>query len=164
MSTAPAGPLALRGTSVPPTRHITTFEGKLRRPTSRQPTPSIVPLDTHAPFFLVCLPRLPSGKNTAPPEKMTQRNALLRVLCSVLLLATFAHGLRFELEARKAKDVRERCIRNFVGKDTLVVVTATISGNKGDGQQVNMQVGTAPPPLTRSFRSGGRHCMEFSRS
>lgn len=71
---------------------------------------------------------------------MTQRSSLLRLLCSLLLLATFAHGLRFELEARKAKDVRERCIRNFVGKDTLVVVTAIVSGNKGDGQTVNMQV------------------------
>ncbi|KAL2105543.1 hypothetical protein VUR80DRAFT_8187 [Thermomyces stellatus] len=71
---------------------------------------------------------------------MTQRSSLLRLLCSLLLLATFAHGLRFELEARKAKDVRERCIRNFVGKDTLVVVTAIVSGNKGDGQTVNMQI------------------------
>lgn len=71
---------------------------------------------------------------------MTQRSPLLRLLCSVLLLVTCAQGLRFELEARKGKDVRERCVRNFVGKDTLVVVTAIVSGNKGDGQAVNMQV------------------------
>ena len=71
---------------------------------------------------------------------MTQRTSLLRLLCSVLLLATFAQGLRFELESRKPKEVRERCVRNFVGGDTLVVVTAIVSGEKGDGQTVNMQV------------------------
>lgn len=71
---------------------------------------------------------------------MAQQTSLLRLLCSFLLLATFAQALRFDLDAKRPKDVRERCVRNFVGKDTLVVVTATISGSKGDGQSVNMQV------------------------
>ncbi|PKS07594.1 hypothetical protein jhhlp_006200 [Lomentospora prolificans] len=71
---------------------------------------------------------------------MAQRTSLLRFICSLLLLATFGNALKFELEARKANDVRERCIRNFVGRDTLIVVTAIISGNKGDGQQVNMHI------------------------
>lgn len=77
---------------------------------------------------------------------MAQRSSLLRLLCSFLLLATFAQGLRFDLDAKRAKDVRERCVRNFVGKDTLVVVTAIISGSKGDGQAVNMQVRCAVDP------------------
>lgn len=80
---------------------------------------------------------------------MAQQSSLLRLLCSFLLLATFAQGLRFDLVAKRGKDVRERCVRNFVGKDTLVVVTATISGSKGDGQAVNMQV-----RLVLSIRGG----------
>lgn len=61
----------------------------------------------------------------------------LRVLFFLLPLVSFA--LKFDLfaESRPA----ERCIRNFVNKDTLVVVTATISGNRGDGQRVDMHVG-----------------------
>ena len=92
---------------------------------------------------------------------MTQRSPLLRLLCSVLLLATFAQGLRFELEARQAKDVRERCIRNFVGKDTLVVVTAIISGNKGDGQTVNMQVRFHLPSCAESVLPRGLRTDNF---
>ncbi|KFX93121.1 hypothetical protein O988_06978 [Pseudogymnoascus sp. VKM F-3808] len=34
----------------------------------------------------------------------------------------------------------ERCIRNFVSRDTLVMVTSTISGHKGDGMQVNIHI------------------------
>ncbi|KEZ38627.1 hypothetical protein SAPIO_CDS10628 [Scedosporium apiospermum] len=71
---------------------------------------------------------------------MAQRTSILRFICSLLLLATFGNALKFELEARRANDVRERCIRNFVGRDTLIVVTAIVSGNKGDGQQVNMHI------------------------
>ncbi|SPN97267.1 probable ERV25 protein (component of the COPII-coated vesicles) [Cephalotrichum gorgonifer] len=71
---------------------------------------------------------------------MAQRTSLLRIICSFLLLVTAAQALRFELESKRAKDSRERCIRNFVGKDTLVVVTAIVSGNKGDGQTVNIQI------------------------
>lgn len=81
---------------------------------------------------------------------MTPRTSLLQLLCSFLLLATATSALRFELEAKKSKDVRDRCIRNFVGRDTLVVVTAVISGDKGDGQVVNMKVRVPgngfPPP------------------
>ncbi|KMU87515.1 endoplasmic reticulum vesicle protein 25 [Coccidioides immitis H538.4] len=34
----------------------------------------------------------------------------------------------------------ERCVRNFVNRDQLVVVTAIVSGQKGDGQVVNMHI------------------------
>ncbi len=62
------------------------------------------------------------------------------LLLSLLLpLTTFA--LRFDLVAQSGHSTKnERCIRNFVNRDTLVVVTATVSGNRGDGQMVNMHV------------------------
>lgn len=72
---------------------------------------------------------------------MAQPRSLLRSISSILLLFTaLTSALKFELEAQRPGSNRERCIRNFVGRDTLVVVTAIVSGNKGDGQQVNMQV------------------------
>lgn len=51
-------------------------------------------------------------------------------------------GLKFDLTAHPPGQHKqaERCIRNFVTKDTLVVVTATVGGTKGDGQTVNMHV------------------------
>ncbi|TAQ90879.1 hypothetical protein B7494_g809 [Chlorociboria aeruginascens] len=40
----------------------------------------------------------------------------------------------------KGDKTAERCIMNFVAKDTLVVVTATVDGYKGDGMVVNMHI------------------------
>lgn len=60
----------------------------------------------------------------------------LRLL--LLCLLPLAYALKFELTAESHP--AERCVRNFVNRDTLVVVTATISGNKGDGQRVDMHV------------------------
>ncbi|KAL9037457.1 MAG: hypothetical protein Q9214_005697, partial [Letrouitia sp. 1 TL-2023] len=34
----------------------------------------------------------------------------------------------------------ERCIRNFVARDTLVIATAIVNGQKGDGQMLNMHI------------------------
>lgn len=60
-------------------------------------------------------------------------------LCFTLLPISLA--LKFDLAAHTGHSSRyERCIRNFVAKDTLVLVTATVSGSKGDGQMVNMHV------------------------
>ncbi|KAK2069636.1 hypothetical protein P8C59_004193 [Phyllachora maydis] len=69
---------------------------------------------------------------------MAPPNSLLQYMCSLLLLVACAQALKFDLAA--SHDKKERCIRNFVSKDTLVVVTATVSGSKGDGQQVNMHI------------------------
>ena len=55
-----------------------------------------------------------------------------------LLFVQITSALKFDLSAVSGKN--ERCIRNFVFKDQLVVVTAIVSGNKGDGQVVNMHV------------------------
>ena len=65
----------------------------------------------------------------------------LRSLCSLLFFLVCAEALKFDIEAKSVGDrSRERCIRNFVAKDTLVVVTATVDGYKGDGMKVDMHV------------------------
>jgi len=52
-----------------------------------------------------------------------------------------ADALKCDIEAYSQGERKgERCIRNFVAKDTLVVVTATVDGFKGDGMVVNMHV------------------------
>ncbi|KIX00962.1 endoplasmic reticulum vesicle protein 25 [Rhinocladiella mackenziei CBS 650.93] len=59
----------------------------------------------------------------------------------VLLLLPFSFALKFELVAQPGHSSKnERCVRNFVAKDTLVVVTAIVSGRRGDGQMVNMHI------------------------
>ncbi|MCJ1257216.1 vesicle coat component [Lignoscripta atroalba] len=61
------------------------------------------------------------------------------VLCLTTL--PLSSALKFDLQAHTGHSAKyERCIRNFVSKDTLVVVTATVSGQKGDGQVVNMHI------------------------
>lgn len=62
-------------------------------------------------------------------------------LSVVFLLLHFCYALKFDLIAQPGHSAKnERCIRNFVNKDTLVVVTAIVSGSRGDGQMVNMHV------------------------
>lgn len=62
------------------------------------------------------------------------------ILALFLLVVQLTSALKFDLPATSGKT--ERCIRNFVSKDQLVVVTAIVSGQKGDGQRVNMHVRT----------------------
>lgn len=71
---------------------------------------------------------------------MTLQKSLLQYVCSLLLLVSAASALKFDLIAQAESHKKERCVRNFVGKDTLVVVTATVDGNKGDGMVVNLYV------------------------
>ncbi|KAI9900399.1 hypothetical protein N3K66_004661 [Trichothecium roseum] len=68
--------------------------------------------------------------------------SLLQAICSLLLLAGVVNALKFDLVAHSGHEniKKERCIRNFVGKETLVVVTATVGGYKGDGMQVNIHI------------------------
>lgn len=63
-----------------------------------------------------------------------------RIAALLLLFSAAAHALKFDLAAFPQGAGKPRCIRNYVGKDTLVVVTASISGSKGDGQVVNIHV------------------------
>jgi hypothetical protein len=55
-------------------------------------------------------------------------------------------ALKFDIQAHPGHESasKERCIRNFVAKDQLVVVTATASGTRGDGQTLNMHVSCLP--------------------
>lgn len=73
----------------------------------------------------------------------------MQLLTLLLLAATLplASALKFDIQAHPPSHTKtgERCIRNFVAKDVLVVVTATVSGQRGDGQMVNMHV--RPPSL-----------------
>lgn len=73
---------------------------------------------------------------------MARLRSLLQHVCSLLLLlAVGSHALKFEIQAGSGNDrTSRRCIRNFVSKDTLVVVTAIVDGYKGDGMQLNMHV------------------------
>lgn len=73
---------------------------------------------------------------------MASLKSPLRQLCSLLFFfVAFASALKFDLTARGQYENKPwRCIRNFVGRDTLVVVTATVSGYRGDGMVVNMHV------------------------
>ncbi|DAA76444.1 TPA_exp: Uncharacterized protein A8136_0758 [Trichophyton benhamiae CBS 112371] len=56
------------------------------------------------------------------------------------LLVPLTSAVRFDLIPNTHSGKHERCIRNFVARDQLVVVTATVSGSKGDGQVVNMHI------------------------
>jgi hypothetical protein len=72
---------------------------------------------------------------------MAKPQSILYSLCSLLFFLACADALKFDVEAHSKGDKKaERCIRNFVAKDTLVVVTATVDGYKGDGMVVNMHV------------------------
>jgi p24 family protein delta-1 len=67
-----------------------------------------------------------------------------RFLSCLLLLAALpiSSALKFDIHAYSNHESAkyERCIRNFVAKDQLVVVTAIVSGHRGDGQTLNMHV------------------------
>lgn len=79
---------------------------------------------------------------TPQASTMASLKSPLRQLCSLLFFfVALASALKFDLAARGQHENKPwRCIRNFVGKDTLVVVTATVSGYRGDGMVVNMHV------------------------
>ena len=71
----------------------------------------------------------------------TRYSSIIELLLILLILPFLTHALKFDLVAHSGHSTKnERCIRNFVNKDTLVVVTATISGTRGDGQVVNMHI------------------------
>lgn len=75
-------------------------------------------------------------------------------ISNILLLAALplSFALKFDLQAHTGHSSRyERCIRNFVAKDTLVLVTAIVSGQKGDGQTVNMHVRIALSKISQTY-------------
>ncbi|CAK1357525.1 Endoplasmic reticulum vesicle protein 25 [Cercospora beticola] len=68
--------------------------------------------------------------------------AMLAFKLLIAFLLPLVSALKFDIQAHPGHESasKERCIRNFVAKDQLVVVTATISGSKGDGQTLNMHI------------------------
>ena len=87
-------------------------------------------------------------------ETMARLRSLLQQVCSLLLLlAVGSHALKFDIQAGSGHDKNSRrCIRNFVSKDMLVVVTAIVDGYKGDGMQLNMHVGATAAMRTQQTR------------
>ncbi|KAL1837563.1 hypothetical protein VTJ49DRAFT_3644 [Mycothermus thermophilus] len=73
---------------------------------------------------------------------MARLPSLLQHFCSMLLLlAVGSHALKFDIQAGNGHDKHSRrCIRNFVSRDMLVVVTAIVDGYRGDGMQLNMHI------------------------
>ncbi|KAI0152946.1 emp24/gp25L/p24 family/GOLD-domain-containing protein [Xylariaceae sp. FL1272] len=73
---------------------------------------------------------------------MALPRALLHYFCGLVLLIASVNALKFDLSAveKNYAGKKERCIRNFVAKDTLVVVTAIVDGKQGDGMVVNMRI------------------------
>lgn len=79
------------------------------------------------------------------------RPSLAGLLAMLALFLQCALALKFDLHAQPGHSAKnERCIRNFVNRDTLVVVTATVGGSKGDGMVVNMHVSLSGWPTTPS--------------
>ena len=72
--------------------------------------------------------------------------AIIQLCSYVLFLISLplVSALKFDVAAHHGHESAkyERCIRNFVAKDQLVVVTANVDGNRGDGQQLNLHVCT----------------------
>lgn len=69
----------------------------------------------------------------------------IKQLASSLLFLTvlpIANALKLDVVAHPGHEskARERCVRNFVAKDQLVVVTAIVDGQRHDGQMLNMHV------------------------
>lgn len=91
--------------------------------------------------------QLPQGPPPTPCDNMAAQRPPppLQWLCGLLLLACAASALKFDLAAHSGAESqrRERCIRNFVPRETLVVVTVTSDGTRGDGMMVNVHVGGA---------------------
>jgi hypothetical protein len=88
-----------------------------------------------------------------------QTSFLMRLLLLAALLLPLSFALKFEMQAHPGAESasKERCIRNFVAKDQLVVVTATVSGHRGDGQVMNLHVRSPvsfyhSPPLRNPTR------------
>ena len=65
---------------------------------------------------------------------------LRSLLTGLILTIHLVSALKFDLFAQPPKSKTERCIRNFVNSNTLVMVTATLDKNTGSGQTVNIQV------------------------
>ncbi|KAK9330032.1 emp24/gp25L/p24 family/GOLD-domain-containing protein [Lipomyces starkeyi] len=67
-------------------------------------------------------------------------STILLVVLVLGYVAMPARALKMVVNAQPAGSVTPRCIRNFVSKDSLVVVNVKTNGRKGDGQVLNMSI------------------------
>ncbi|KAF2726293.1 hypothetical protein K431DRAFT_335703 [Polychaeton citri CBS 116435] len=65
---------------------------------------------------------------------------MLAITTLVAFLLPLVASLKFDIEAHPPGSNRERCIRNFVSKNQLVLVAVDVSGSRGDGQVLNMHI------------------------
>lgn len=112
--------------------------GQGRDSAPRQPFP------TNCPSVTLAEKTPLQALDLSPDQQFTTMDRLLRFLNCLLLLVVIplASALKFDIHAVQQSEAakHERCIRNFVARDQLVVVTAIVSGNRGDGQIMNMHV------------------------
>lgn len=73
---------------------------------------------------------------------MGARIPLLSYVLFLFASLPLTSALKFDVAAHHGHESAkyERCIRNFVAKDQLVVVTANVDGQRNDGQQLNIHV------------------------
>lgn len=91
--------------------------------------------------------------------------ATQRIFCVLsLLFFQLSSALKFDIQAHPGSESekKERCIRNFVARDTLVVVTVTVDGSKGDGQVLNMHVRLDSTSCANSNTSRGTIVLTVS--
>jgi hypothetical protein len=95
------------------------------------------------PKFLIanCPPKV---RDSSKEVARTRANMAIlgRALALLSVPLVLVSALKFDLHAVQPHDAakHERCIRNFVAKEQLVVVTAILDGYRGDGQTVNMHI------------------------
>lgn len=112
----------------------------------------------YRPHFKLARPLWDIGQiDTPPPTQTVLRRLLPLSLTTTAIMGAILHmlsyllflvslplisALKFDMAAHHGHESAkyERCIRNFVAKDQLVVVTANVDGNRGDGQQLNLHV------------------------
>lgn len=104
---------------------------------------------TSRPLLSVPTPKFTSPRHARvkknpplPPKLLTHSDSTMLALQLLLAALPLAACLKFDIQAHPGHESasKERCIRNFVGRDQLVVVTVTASGSRGDGQTLNMHV------------------------
>lgn len=91
-----------------------------------------------------CINTTAVSQTVRSAQKASMDRILRLFTLLIAIVAPLAAALKFDLHPVSSHDAAkyERCIRNFVAKDQLVVVTAILDGYRGDGQKVDMHVRT----------------------
>ena len=122
----------------PPRRRTASFDHAETFPSPF--TPPVAACPKHSTAHLNRQHHLRQSKTRRFQANTAKMLFALELLFAFILPLVAA--LKFDIQAHPGHESasKERCIRNFVAKDQLVVVTATASGSRGDGQTLNMHV------------------------